>query len=362
MKRIYVASPYAGDVKKNIDFAKRACRYVMEQGHAFFAPHLLYPQILDDTDPVERETGLRLGLRMLEVCDELWVCGDRISASMEAEIELAKQRGIPIRYVPEEQILSVQTPEYAIWAEARPGSPIAGQSGFLCENRKLLRYESPQESEVRIRDIRNQCLNNTPAADYKCVEYPAEHASERRIHIETLQALDMVPDFDPNRFEIRSREYGNTGGQSMVATVEVYLPDLDKTVWVNCNDESVVITSADYIWNRDGSESWDRYDDVWLYTEFFHQELPEDVQPWFPMIQKALEYTIEQETAYFQGHAFSLPVAWLPESIRQKAEPEYLTWLQAEGKEIRIIQGGLIEIEAGYLQNSPNLSGMTELR
>lgn len=107
MKLIYVASPYAGDIEKNIAFAKRACRYVMEQGHAFFAPHLLYPQILDDTDPEERKTGLKLGLRMLEICDELWVCDDRISTGMEAEIELAKQLGIPIRYVSGEQILNM---------------------------------------------------------------------------------------------------------------------------------------------------------------------------------------------------------------------------------------------------------------
>ncbi len=124
----------------------------------------------------------------------------------------------------------------------------------------------------------------------------------------------------------------------------------------------MVITSSDYIWNRDGSESWNRYDDVWLYTEFFHQELPEDVQPWFPMIQKALEYTIEQEIAYFQGNGFSLPVAWLPESIRQKVEPEYLAWLQTEGKEIRIMQEGRIEIEKAYLQNSHNMPGMMEPR
>jgi hypothetical protein len=313
MKLIYVTSPYTGSVEKNIAFVKLACRYLMEQGYAFFASRFLSPKMLDDTDP-------------------------------------------------EEQIPSIQAPEYAIWAKARPDSTLAGQSGFLCENRKLLLFDSRQECEVRIKDIRRQCLNNTPAADYKCVEYPEEYASERRMHIETLQELDMVPDFDPNRFEIRSREYGNTGGQCMVVTIEVYLPDLDKSVWVNCNDESVVITSTDYIWNRDGSESQDRYDDVWLYTEFFHQVIPDDAQPWLPMIQKALEYTIEQETAYFQGHAFSLPVAWLPESIRQKAEPEYLAWLQAEDKEIRIVQGGQIEIEKAYLQNSQNMSDMTGMQ
>ncbi len=362
MKLIYVASPFAGDGEKNIAFAKRACRYVMELGYAFFAPHLLYPQILYDSVPAERKTGLKLGLRILEVCDELWACGDRISPGMEEEIELAKQLVIPIRYVSEKQILGTETQDYAIWVKASPDSSLAGQSGFLCENRKLLHFDSRQECEVRIKDIRKQCLNNTPAADYKCVEYPAEYASDRRMHVETLKALDMVPAFDPNGIEIKSREYGNTGGHCMVATMEVYLTDLDKTVWVNCNDESVVIASADYIWNRDGSESWDRYDDVWLYRAFFQQELPEDVQPWLPMIKSALEYTIEQETAYFPNHAFPLPVAWLPESIRQKAEPEYLAWLQAEGKEIRIVQDGRIEIEKAYLQDSPNMPRMTGIQ
>ena len=43
MKRIYVASPYAGDIEKNTEFAKNACRFVMEQGHAFFVPIYFTP-------------------------------------------------------------------------------------------------------------------------------------------------------------------------------------------------------------------------------------------------------------------------------------------------------------------------------
>ena len=31
-KLIYIASPYAGEVEKNVAFAKAACRYAMEQG------------------------------------------------------------------------------------------------------------------------------------------------------------------------------------------------------------------------------------------------------------------------------------------------------------------------------------------
>lgn len=103
-KLVYIASPYAGDVERNTAFAKEACRYAMGQGAVPIAPHLLYPQMLDDTVPAEREAGLLMGLRVLEACDELWLCGDRMSAGMQAELEAAERLGIPVRYIPEQEI------------------------------------------------------------------------------------------------------------------------------------------------------------------------------------------------------------------------------------------------------------------
>ena len=50
------------------------------------------------SNPGERETGLRLGLEMLGLCEELWVCSEHISGGMKAEIEQAKQLGIKIVY------------------------------------------------------------------------------------------------------------------------------------------------------------------------------------------------------------------------------------------------------------------------
>lgn len=360
MKLIYVASPYAGDVEKNTESAKRACRHVMNEGHAFFAPHLLYPQLLDDLNPQERQAGLDMGLEVLRKCDELWCYGDRISPGMAREIEQAKNFGIPIQTISSEQIQSGQKNIYAIWAEARPGSSLTG-SGFLCENRNRLLFFSQKEAEIKISDVRNLCLNTSPVADYRCMPYLMKMESKRNMHLETIRNLDMIPAFDPNKFEIRSKEYGNTGGNCMVGTVQFYLPEIDKSVWVNCNDESVLITSADYTWNKDGSESWERYEDVLLYSTSFSQALPDDAKPWFPLIQKTLEYTIEQETAYFKDYTFSLPVAWLPESIRQKVIPEYLSWLQAEDKEIRIAQNGRIELEEAYMKHDPDMSGMMRM-
>lgn len=99
MKLIYVASPYAGDIEQNVEFAKEACRFVMDEGHAFFAPHLLYPQLLDDGNLEEREQGMEMGLAVLEKCDELWCFGERISHGMFMEIEQAKSLGMPIHRV-----------------------------------------------------------------------------------------------------------------------------------------------------------------------------------------------------------------------------------------------------------------------
>ncbi|MBS6859880.1 DUF7768 domain-containing protein [Muriventricola aceti] len=109
-KLIYIASPYAGDIEKNVAFAQRACRYAIHQGYIPIAVHLLYPQMLDDGDPAERELGLQLGQQLLRRCDELWVCGDRISSGMAREISEANQLSIPVKNIDAHDIQKEQLP------------------------------------------------------------------------------------------------------------------------------------------------------------------------------------------------------------------------------------------------------------
>lgn len=106
MKLVYICSPYAGDVEGNVRFAKAACHYAMKQGCAPVAVHLLYPQILNDTIPAERKAGIRIGLRVLACCEELWACGDTVSHGMSCEIAKAGRLGVPVRYLFAEQIQS----------------------------------------------------------------------------------------------------------------------------------------------------------------------------------------------------------------------------------------------------------------
>ena len=103
-KLVYIASPYAGDVLKNIEFAKAACRYAMRQNCTPVAVHLLYPQFLDDGNLMERAAGIRYGLEAMWQARELWVFGASISEGMRAEIELAKDLKIPVKYFDEDMV------------------------------------------------------------------------------------------------------------------------------------------------------------------------------------------------------------------------------------------------------------------
>ena len=108
-RMIYICSLYAGNTEDNTAFARQACGYAISQGAVPLAPHLLYPQILNDSIPEERETGIRLGLEVLERCEELWICGDRMAAGRKREAAYAKARGILVRRIPVCEIMENQT-------------------------------------------------------------------------------------------------------------------------------------------------------------------------------------------------------------------------------------------------------------
>ena len=94
---VYIASPYAGETEDNISRAKGYCRFAVSKGVIPLAPHLLYPQFMDDGDEDQRILGLRFAIALLCRCDELWVFGEKVSAGMAKEIEKAEKRGMRMR-------------------------------------------------------------------------------------------------------------------------------------------------------------------------------------------------------------------------------------------------------------------------
>ena len=124
MKKVFICSRYRADEKHttedNVRRAVFACACAAAKGYAPYAPHLYLPRCFDDRYPAERELGMAVGRAFLAVCDEVWQWGATVSAGMAAELDLAKELGIPIKVfnsigVPRDQWNSVKfagVPEY----------------------------------------------------------------------------------------------------------------------------------------------------------------------------------------------------------------------------------------------------------
>lgn len=67
--RVILESPYAGDIERNVAYAKACMRDSLYRGEAPLASHLLYPGILDDNGPVERMMGIVAGLAWLDFAE-----------------------------------------------------------------------------------------------------------------------------------------------------------------------------------------------------------------------------------------------------------------------------------------------------
>jgi len=110
-KLVILESPFNGDVKKNIKYAKLCMKDCFKRGEYPFASHLLYTQdeILDDTNPEERKLGIECGLAVSSANLPQAVYTDLgISEGMKLGIETAKKEGrlVEMRNLKQEQLLN----------------------------------------------------------------------------------------------------------------------------------------------------------------------------------------------------------------------------------------------------------------
>jgi hypothetical protein len=90
MKLVVIESPFAGDIKKNVEFCHNVCRYALGAGYSPYASHLFFTQFLDDNILEERKVGLAAGLAWSRLADEVWIClrpGEPLSSGMRDAFE-----------------------------------------------------------------------------------------------------------------------------------------------------------------------------------------------------------------------------------------------------------------------------------
>ena len=56
--RVFICSPFRGDIEKNVKKAQKHARKAALMGVSPIAPHLLFPQFLKEEDPDERVLDL----------------------------------------------------------------------------------------------------------------------------------------------------------------------------------------------------------------------------------------------------------------------------------------------------------------
>lgn len=100
MKIVYIAHPIAGDVKENVKKIIKIVREVNLRTPLVvpFVPYLADVLALDDDNARERARGLENGITVLKsgVVDELWIYGDRVTAGMKSEIDMAADIGLTL--------------------------------------------------------------------------------------------------------------------------------------------------------------------------------------------------------------------------------------------------------------------------
>lgn len=90
MALVIVCSPFRTATPEEKDQLKRFLRYlILTEGEVPIAPHLHYPQVLDDKDPDERSSGLKCSQALVSMATKVYVLGERITPGMRKEIHAA---------------------------------------------------------------------------------------------------------------------------------------------------------------------------------------------------------------------------------------------------------------------------------
>lgn len=100
-KRVVMESPYSGDIKRNIIYARSCLSDCLSRNEAPIASHLLYTQdgVLDDSDWEQRQTGIEAGLSWTERADYVVVyCDYGITEGMKQGIRAAEAAAKTIYY------------------------------------------------------------------------------------------------------------------------------------------------------------------------------------------------------------------------------------------------------------------------
>jgi hypothetical protein len=104
MMKVVIESPFAGRNERNYKYLLRAMKDSFERNESPFASHIMYPPVLDDTIPEQRNQGIQAGFQWGMEAEAVVVYADYgISQGMAMGIEYYTRYGkrVIVRHIGE---------------------------------------------------------------------------------------------------------------------------------------------------------------------------------------------------------------------------------------------------------------------
>ena len=116
-------------------------------------------------------------------------------------------------------------------------------------------------------------------------------------------------------YQVMNHEYLNTGGHCMVSVFEVWLPDENRTVFVNVGEEYCTITTVNHIM-RD--LEIDDYDKITVATLYYKESDDCTVTDKYFELGRYCLFEYLKKDCQYMGYTESLPFVWLLPEYQQQ--------------------------------------------
>lgn len=119
-EKVIMESPFAGDVKNNVQYAKNSIRYLATKLISASASHLIYTQMLDDTKKEDRDKGIDKGIDIAHNIDSIFMVDRGLSGGMKYGYDRAKKerRKVGFQTLSENPTIIQEVQNLKNWDEA----------------------------------------------------------------------------------------------------------------------------------------------------------------------------------------------------------------------------------------------------
>lgn len=127
------------------------------------------------------------------------------------------------------------------------------------------------------------------------------------------------------KYRVISHDYRNTGGNMMVSVFQIYLVEQNRTVFVNCGENSASITTVDYVNNFEP----DDYDEITIESVDFTEGMSAEICTYYDVLSYCLYEWLKSDCKHYH-YRMGVHYCWLPTAVRMQISTEQKDFVEDE--------------------------------